>query len=71
MVWAQEVFMTDTGKSTWKEVIDEFGPGIVNPLRTYASSLEKNVKTADLKKKNLRPEVYKNWLKKITTKVFI
>ena len=44
MVWAQEVFMTDTGKSTWKEVIDEFGPGMFNPLRTYASSLEKYVK---------------------------
>lgn len=69
MIWAQELFTNDTGKNSWKEVIEEYGPTIVPALRTYASLLKKEVKVSDLKKKSIRPASYLTWLKKITSRV--
>lgn len=70
MLWAQNVFITDTKKKNWPEVLDEFGPAVETSLRTLASSL-RSVKTSDLKNPKDRPVNYKTWLKKIIGKVFL
>ena len=69
MAWAKEIFMYDTGKETWNEVIDEYGAPIVPTLRTFASLLKKEVRASDKRKKIMRPVSYMIWLKKITSKV--
>ena len=69
MIWAKELFTYDTGKKSWKEVLEEYGPSVVPALRTYATLLKKEVKVTDLKKKSIRPASYLNWVKKITSKV--
>jgi len=68
MLWAQKIFIYDTKKDNWKQVIEEYGPGVEASLRTFASTL-KSVKTAELKNVKDRPVNYKTWMKKVTSKV--
>ena len=71
MEWAKTIFLKDTGLESWSISRKKFGLSIDQNLRTYASTLKKEVKSAELKNIKARPVVYKEWFNKITTKVVL
>jgi hypothetical protein len=62
--------MNDCGEKDWASCRKKYGLGIDQALRSYASLLRKITKN-DLREEKSRPRVYIEWMKKVTSKVFV